>query len=274
MHTLRSAEVDLRSKRVRFFSVARFRSLNIARALLGTSCVGLACVVMVSGCGNVRGHRARPSTAAGDTVQVTVQGMTIVVPAPEGMVDVMTLAGRGPMAGKHGDVVWGMFQPRERAQQALGSGYHTDVHVMLVVPQENTGSVPANTSAFAALVQSFRDAASRSRSTEGARVSEALGRWRSGARDGDMRLGDPPAGDRFIVAAETPEPDMCQLLTVGRSPASEGGIIDVLCEARMLVRGRILCFDWFRRPATSVGDLAEVSESSSRWAHAVRAANP
>lgn len=189
---------------------------------LGTAWVGLACALIASGCGSVQGHRDRPYAVLGDTVRVSVLGTTIVVPAPEGMADVTAVAGWAPMAAKHGDIVWGI-QPRERVERALRPGCHTDLHVMLFVPHENPGSVPANTSTFAAFAQSWRDAASRSMSPEGARVAQALDRWRSGVREGALGLGDPRGGDRFIVAVETPEPGVCRLLTVGRSPASEGG---------------------------------------------------
>jgi hypothetical protein len=189
------------------------------------------------------------------------------------LVDVMAAAGRSPMANQHGDVVWGAFQPRERLEEALRPGYHTDLNVMLLVRQENSGPAPVNSSTFAALCQSWRDATFPRKGPDGTRIGEALDRWRSGARDGDMGFGDLPAGDRVIVAAEHPEPDVCQLLTVGRSPSSEGGITDVWCETRILVNGQILCFYW-SRAATTVGDLAEVTERSSRWAHAVHVANP
>jgi hypothetical protein len=89
-----------------------------------------------------------------------------------------------------------------------------------------------------------------------------------------MGLGDPPAGDRFVVAAETPEPWMCRLLTVGRSPGSDGGITDVICETQILVRGHILSLHWTRLSPANVGDLAEACERAERWARSVQAANP
>src|SRR6185295_14828039 len=103
----------------------------------------LLCCLIASGCGRAQPRRSPSSSTLGDTVRVTTaQGTTIIVPAPQGMADVMSVAGRAPITSRHGDVVWGMFQPRERLQEALRRDYHSNVEVMLLLNPEGPGSVP------------------------------------------------------------------------------------------------------------------------------------
>ena len=254
--------------------VVRAVASVVRRAIGGIPCICLPLMLLLAGCGSGATYRERSVVGLGDTVRVRVRGTTIVVPAPDGFSDVMSVARIPPRAGAHGDVVWGMFQPRERVNEVLRHGVHTGLHVMLSLSQESAGPVPRDSLSFAALCKSWREAAARSVSPEGARVAKALSRWRHTAEDGDLGLGNLPNDARYVVAFEAPARGICRLVTIMRSSEDRPGSAEVWCDTRVLVRGRILTLNWSRASSATVRDLAEVCDASEGWARRVLAANP
>src|SRR5438874_13391538 len=101
--------------------------------------LAFAAMALIPACGrgpSQHARTARPSPPTRDTVRVEVAGRSLIVPAPEGMVEVLAAMGRAPTS-RSGDRIAGMFVPRERAEDVLARRGGSDVTGMLVIPSAN-----------------------------------------------------------------------------------------------------------------------------------------
>ncbi len=179
-----------------------------------------------------------PSTSAGDTVRVEAAGRTIVIPAPDGMVDFLSATGRrAPPASSGGGVV-GVFVRRDQLHLALRNAGPRDLTVMAAVPAGNSFSDVNNATRFEAQKNSWV-ATGRQITDPGARrIATELERWTTGAQSS---LDDPlPRGDTVAVRVESPDARRVQLLTVGHNQTAEFGEYDLHSSALVFVRGRVL----------------------------------
>ena len=261
-------------RRAQSCAVVRRVAACLFGVVLGSACIGMLGTPPAVGSERGTVRRASAVASRGDTVRVKVHGTIVIVPAPDGMADVLSSAGLPPRKVEDGETVWGAFQRRDRVGDVLRHGLHTGLVVMLSLSRESSGPAPADPGRFAALCADARVLASRSGSREGARVAEALRRWRSGARRDNPKLGNVPDGPGYVVAFERLQPCIFRILTLMHSTDRHADAVEVWCETRVLVRGRILTLNWSSYSAATVGDLAAVCDASERWARAILAANP
>jgi hypothetical protein len=189
------------------------------------------------------------------------------------MADAMKDMGLPPQARPGGELILAMYVPRAELGQVRRAGYRPDESVMLIVPAGNSADGRANLAAFEAQRSSGQRRALESATPEANGVARALERWRRGSPEGELGLPRPPVGDRLLIAAESPAPECWRLLTVGRGVAQKQATLDVICDTRVLVRGRVLELFWSREPATRVEDLALARERGGQWASTVIEAN-
>lgn len=207
--------------------------------------------------------------AAADTIRIEVASAPIVVPAPAGMVDMLTVLGRRPP----GASIEGLFAPRDQVSAILTGGDPTD-NVAAVRPFEgNSSDASGNVSRFGAFQskQLARDEWKQDRDAR--RIFDALERWRAGQRD---ELVDPLAshhGDTLVVTIESHDLRCLQMLGVGHDRTG-GADYDFLSTAWVLVNGRIVGLEWSRRAPFSLETAARYLDDTRRWADAVLEANP
>ena len=196
-----------------------------------------------------------------------MKGREIVLPAPEGMADGLSVTGQPAPHTKDGDLIVGIFVPRELRAQVTRPGFHALMTVVASLPTNST-SDSENTTAFAALEQQWASAAHRLADSTTRRLAAEVGDSRSGARDTVALPGTPPENGWCLGVSE-PIPSVCQLLLI---LPTEHGKTQVLSETCLLVRNRMIRLLW-GRPVTTVWEVAEVAARAETWAKAVAEAN-
>jgi hypothetical protein len=257
------------------------RSASLACGLVVA--LALAATLTALGCGGsgdrdgnrkVEEATHRFGVAIGDTVRVESAGQPLVIPAPPGMVDLLTVTSQERPTSASGDQIAGFFLPRDRLEAVLGGAHPKDLSVSASVLGANTPSGPLNASRFESMRAAWTTTGSRITDPDARRIAEALATWKGGAQ---QELDDPlghRGGDTMAVAVDHLGSYAVQLLSVGHNLPTDDAPYDIHSTALVLVRGRILSLMWTRRGSFSVRALNEVSDDIRRWADAVVAANP
>jgi hypothetical protein len=232
-------------------------------------------VLCAAGCGGGAGiHTGLLAGDSPDTIKVIVAGKRVVVPAPEGMADVIRSSHIRPSRRPSGDILEAIFEPRERIAGIQRGAKPKDLHIYLILPAGNSASDARNASGFEDMRSNYLRRGEHLNDPEARRIAEALEYRRAGV---PKALENPMAGhqgDTIVVAYASPNPRGVMYLAVGRARAAQGGEITIHSGAYVLVNGRVVELWWWRNGPFTLQALDDVDQSMTKWIAAVQQANP
>lgn len=251
------------------------RVVHGSRPAVGAFALLALAVVIVAwalcACGRVpESGGERTSEASSDTLRIDVAGREIVVPPPQGMVEVSRRLHQDIPPRR--DRVVGLFVPAAELE-AVRKGGVSRFYVFATVPAVNRANEVENAARFDTVRAQTLEFAARSADDSTRRIAAALASWRTGE---EREIPDPLAarsGDPVMVLAEPIDPQAFQHVAVRHPTAAEGGGCELHTAVRVLVRGRILELMWTQQEPFSVRALAEARASAADWSSAILAAN-